>query len=472
MRLSTKIFLALFITFLIPSIFLTRYIIAGIIPTQTGITFSFDGYAIAGLVTTAISLIFFNICYFRFIKMLKLSYAIFFLVTPMTLLYSVGIFLLAQVQSGDDAMSVAVASVMNLSRTDNIVLILWVVLFTLSYLIVFFLSITFICRPLSKVELYSRRLSDGSVPTENFKLGGVKQFKDIEHSLNKINYNYRESENMVRKTNLEAQKFIPKQFFRFLGKTSITELELGNNVQKKATTLFCDMKSSTIISGTLSLEENFNFINSYLNVVSPLVRRYDGFVDKYMGDGLLAVFARPQNAMECAIAILRAIEIKNKGQKKLPNIDARISINTGEVVFGIVGEQERKSPTIISDVVNLASKMQEVNTLIGTKIVFSKTTLSEFPDSYEVSYRYVGVLNIEGQVSTPLFECISYYNKNMKERLSRLKNKFENGVRAYCSGEYKKAKEIFEEVLKYVPSDTPSYVYYNKACEKLDTKKE
>ena len=470
MKLSTKIYLALFITFLVPSIFLSGYIIAGIIPTATGLTFNFDGYAIAGMITIAISSVFFSICYFRFIKTLKLSYAIFFVVVPITLFYAISMFLLAEIESAKDPLGTAVSEVLNIARGGGYVTILWAVLFTLIYLVAVFISLIFICRPLSKVEAFSRRLSDGRVSVDEFKLGGGKQFKEIEHSLNKINYNFKESENLVKKTNLEAQKFIPKQFFKFLGKSSITELELGNNVQKKATTLFCDMKSSTTVSRSLSLEENFNFINSYLNVCSPLVRRYDGFVDKYMGDGILAVFSKPQNAMECALAILRAIDVKNKSQKELPNIYARISIHTGDVVFGVVGEEERKSPTIISDVVNLASKMEEINMFIGTKIIFSKETLNDLPQNFNLQYRYIGVLNVDSQTGAlPLFESLEYYNRNMKDRLTRLKNKFENGVRAYMEGDFKKAKEIFEDILKYAPSDTPSYVYYNKACEKLET---
>ena len=302
---------------------------------------------------------------------------------------------------------------------------------------------------------------------DNFKIGGGKQFKEIEHSLNKINYNYKEKENKLKQTNLETQKFIPKQFFKFLGKSSVEELELGNQVKKNATTLFCDLKSSTNISRTLSLEENFNYINSYLKVVAPLIKRYGGFIDKYLGDGVLAVFSKPQNAIECAHAILRAIEVKNKSQKELPAIDARISINTGEIIFGIVGDEDRKSPTIISDVVNLASKMEEINIYIGTKLLISKQSLNELPQNFDFNYRYTGSLSLNDDVQISLFESLDYYPKSKKEKLKKLKNKFEAGVRAYNEKNYEEAKEIFSAILKQIPDDKPSFVYFNKASEKL-----
>ena len=265
-------------------------------------------------------------------------------------------------------------------------------------------------------------------------------------------------------TNLETQKFVPKQFLKFLGKNSITELELGNQVQKTATTLFCDLKTN--VSRTLSLEENFNYINSYLKTVAPLVKRYDGFIDKYLGDGVLAVFSKAQNAIECSHAIIKAIQVKNKGQKELPKIDARISITTGDLIFGIVGDEERKSPTIVSDVINLSSKMQEINDYIGTKILISKSTLDSLPQNFDFDYRYTGCLSFD-DLQISLFESLDYYPKNKREKLKKLKNKFENGVRYYNEGKFNEAKGCFEVVLHYVADDNPSYVYFNKSNEKL-----
>ena len=325
---------------------------------------------------------------------------------------------------------------------------------------------SYVCRPIQKIERVTSKLGDGRITEGAITIGKTKQFHKIEDSLERNNY--KEKENRVKQADLEAQKFIPKQFLKFLGKGSISELELGNQVQKRATTLFCDLLSSTTVSTTLSLEENFNFINSYLNIISPLVRKYDGFVDKYLGDGILAVFPRAERAIDCAHAIIRAIEVKNKSQKDLPNVDTKISINTGDIVFGIVGEEERKAPTIISDVVNLASKIEDINKFMGTKIVFSKQTLNEIPEKYNLHYRYIGSLTLDGEETTlPLFESLEIYPKDEKDKLVRLKNKFENGVRSYNDGQFKVALQTFQEVLKYLPNDKPSYIYFNKANEKL-----
>ena len=467
MRTSTKIFLAIFIIMAVPAVVLSRYIFDGITPTDTGFSFNFGVPAILGLSFWCASLIFGTICYIRFLKILKLSRVLFFSLMPLTVLYGVGIYLIADLSKLPQTTAKAVRSVLNITTTSAYNSILWAALLTLVYILISFLTFSYICRPVQKIEKVTNKLGDGRINERAIVIGNTKQFQKIEDSLEKINYNYKESENRVKRADIEAQKFVPKQFLKFLGKRSISDLELGNQVQKRATTLFCDLLSSSKVSSTLSLEENFNSINSYLNVISPLVRKYDGFVDKYMGDGILAVFPRAERAIECAHAILRTIELKNKNQKNLPKLDTKISINTGDIIFGIVGEEERKAPTVISDVVNLASKMEEINKFLGTKVVFSKQTLNEIPEKFNFEYRYIGSLSAEDGINIPLFESLSVYPKEKKEKLFRLKNKFENGVRAYNDGNFKEAKGIFEDVLKYISDDKPSYVYFNKASDKL-----
>lgn len=466
MKTSTKIFIVLFILTLIPSIVLFNWIIEGINFSGTSFYYVFNAYNISGIILFFFNTLLGMVLYVRFLRSLKISRAIFFATVPPTLNYAILLFLIASALTLDGEIALFFRNILKINSLYSA--LLWAILITLVYLIIIFLTFAIICKPVQKVEKIAYRLSDGRVREENFNIGKSKQFKNIEASLEKINYNYKEKDNVAKQTDLEAQKFIPKQFLKFLGKNSISELELGNQVQKRATTLFCDIVSSTKVSSSLSLEENFNFINSYLSLVSPIIRKYDGFVDKYMGDSILAVFSRTEKALECATNICRAVEIKNKNQNDLPHVDVRISINTGELIFGIIGEEERKSPTIISDVVNLASKMQEINVLMGTRVIFSKETLNELPTKYQFAYRYIGLITINGGERTSLFENLEVYPRRKKERLMHLKHTFEEGVRNYNEGKFERARLDFKDVLKYVSDDKASYVYFNKACDKME----
>ncbi len=464
MRTSTKIFIIIDILLLVANIFLAGYLIDAIVPTSDGFEFNFTSLAWMSLGFQILYAVLTTILFFRFIKTQRLSNAIFFSVLPLTLVYAVFMTYIVSIKDIDDITAQSVRATLNIStETTSYNHLLWAGLATLIFLVALFVIVLFACRPLSKVERITEKLGDGRIRTDDFKVGGGKQFKEIESSLNKINYNYKEKENKIRKVNLESQKSIPKQFLKLLGKNSVQELELGNNVKKKVTMLFCDLKSE--VNHSLSLEENFNYINSYLKTVAPLIRKFDGFIDKYLGDGLLAFFSKSQNAIECAHSILRAIDVKNKGQKSI--IDARISVNTGEVVFGIVGDDERKVPTIISDSVNLANKMEEINNYIGTKLLISKESMNELPQNFEFDYRYTGNLTLEDETQISLFESLSYYPKNKREKLKKLKSKFESGVIAYNERKYAEAKQLFAYVLHYVADDKPSYVYFNKANEKL-----
>lgn len=470
MKTSTKILLVLFIITFVPTIFLARYLFSAIVPTEIGFVFNFDVYAYVAMSFIVVSMILGSILYIRFIFNLSLSRAIFFSVFPLSVTYAFGLYFLAVVGRYDSPIATSMKLTLNITETNNYNSILWAVLITGFYLVALMLIFAFTCKPVQKLEKITARLGDGRVKEGEFNIGGIKQFKQIENSLEKINYNYKEKENLARKTDLEAQKFIAKEFLKFLGKTSITELELGNQVQKRATTLFCDFQGENEGSESLSLKDNFNFVNSYMNMLSPLIRKYDGFIDKYMNNGVLAVFGKAEKAIDCAHAIFKEVDFKNSMISKFPKVDLKISVNTGDVVFGVVGDENRKAPTIISDVVNLASKMQDINSFLDTKLLFSKQTLNEVSTRFSFEYRYVGSLTVENGTLMAMFESLSCYDKSKKDKLSRTKIKFENGIRAYNDHDYEEAKMFFEEVLKIVPDDRAAYTYYNKAIEKVSLK--
>lgn len=468
MKTSTKILTILAVVAFVSTIFLFKYLLQAVVPTGTTFRLEFTTLSWVALVFLVLSTVLGGILFFKFVKSQKLTNALFFSVVPMTLIYG---FFVAYVSSVKDMTGLTAESVrttLKISSADNSYNnMLWVGLATLIYLVSLFVIIIILCKPLSKVEKVAKNLGDGRMKYDDFKVGGVKQFKEIENSLNKINYQYKEKENKIRQTNLGQQKALSKQFFKFLGRESVTELELGNQVKKTASLLLCDLQCEQKRDRAMSLEENFNYINSYLKVVYPLIKRFNGFVDRYLGDGVLAVFKEPQDAIECGHALLRAIEVKNKSQKELRAIEAKIAINTTEVVFGIVGEDDKKEPQIISEVMETLDKIQEINSYIGTKMLLSKQALENLPQNFQFEYRYTGVLTVDQTMQMPIYESLEPLPKHKKEKLKKLKNKFEAGVRAYNQKNYKEAKENFEFVLHYVPEDKPSYVYFNKIVEKL-----
>ena len=461
MKTSTKIWMIIFIVSTVFGILLAREIFRGLNFGET-LTFNFSVWGWVGIVMNVISNIALAVLFAKFLKTQPFNRVLFFSTVPLTLAFFALSYGLLTINDYNNAPVTYVRQVLNVSTTNSNNY-WWLGLLGLIYLFALFLIFHFNSKPLKKVEKAVYRLGNGHVASD-IEIGGSRTFREIEHSLNKINSNFKEKDNIIQKTNTEYEKFEPKQFLKFLGKNSILDLELGNQVKKEVTTMYVDIHNSTNMSTTLSLEENFNYINGYLNVVSPIIRKFGGFVDKYLGDGILAVFIKPQNALECSKAIYKVIETQNASQKMQPSLDVYISINTGEVVFGIVGEEERKSPTIISDTVNLVSKMEEFNKYFGSKIIFSKRTLNSLKIDYPLSYRYVGSLTLGDKEYLSLFESLECYSKKKRERLEDTKTMFEQAVRYFNLNKCHQAKELFAKILKIARDDKVAYMYFNK-CE-------
>ncbi len=467
MKTSTKILTILAVATVVPTIFLFKYLLDAIVPTGTSFVVSMTPLGWVALAFLVASTIFVGILFFKLVQKQRLASALFLTIVPLTLVYGVFVAYVSSINEMTDITAQSIKTMMKISPGEQSQsAMLWVGLATVVYLLLLFVIIISLCSPLTKVEKVTKNLGDGRLKSDDFKVGGVKQFKEIENSLNKINFQYKQKENKLKQTDLQKQKNLSKQFFRFLGEEGLAELELGKHVKKTATLLLCDLECEKAKNKTLSLEENFNYINSYLKVVYPIIKRFNGFVDKFLGDGVLAVFSEPQEAILCAHALVKAIEVKNKGQKELLPIEAKIVVDTSEVVFGIVGEDDKKEPQIISEVLDNLKKMQETNAYIGTKMLVSKQALNSLPQNFEFDYRYTGVLEVDDK-KIPLYESLETFGKRKKEKILKLKNNFEAGVRAYNQKKFKQAKQEFESVLHYMPDDTPAYVYFNKTLEKL-----
>ena len=460
MKTSTKILLIINIALLIANVFLIRYLVSGIVPTDSGFVFEFSALSWVALVVLIAFLVTFIALYIVFLRNMRLSNLLFFSTLPLTLIYGVFVVYIAKIGDMDDITSASVKATLNLNSTQGVEN-LWIALATVTYLILLFILIAIACRPLRNVERVTQKLGDGRVKMEDYKIAASRQFQEIQHSLNKINYLYKEKDNKLKIANLTTQKYLPKQLLNFLGKNGIEDVETGKSVTREGTILYCDLKPNK----TLSLEENFNYINSYLKVVAPLIKRFDGFVDKYLGDGLIAVFSRAQNAVECAHSILKAVEDRNKNQKKSLNIASRISVHTGILTIALSAEE--KTPTVVSPIINMLSKMEEINEFMGGKLLFSKKTLDSFSSKYNFDFRYLGDLEYEKNIIS-LFESLDCYSKRAREKLKKFKNEFENGVRFYNEKRYREAKAMFEKVLQKIPNDNASFVYFNKCNEKLN----
>ncbi|WP_371357611.1 response regulator, partial [Hydrocoleum sp. CS-953] len=191
--------------------------------------------------------------------------------------------------------------------------------------------------------------------------------------------------------NNSYSRFVPHEFLKFLSKDSIIDVELGNHVSKEMAVMFSDIRSFTALSETMTPQENFNFVNSYLGRVSPKVRDNYGFIVKYLGDGMMAVFPNgADDAVKAGIAKIKEVGEynfirKSQGYKA---IKVGIGIHFGQMMVGMVGEKARMQGDAFSDNVNLTSRLEGLTKFYGVSIIISEAVFTNLadPDQYQIRF--------------------------------------------------------------------------------------
>lgn len=174
--------------------------------------------------------------------------------------------------------------------------------------------------------------------------------------------------------------------------SDFSKLKLGG-VRAVVTILFVDIRNFTQISENLSPQDVTAILNEYFSTIEPIIAKYNGIVNKYMGDGVLAVFGEPikdenhaLSAIKCGIEMREKVKILREKLLKegKPKIEIGIGINTGEVFAGNIGTEERLEYTVIGDNVNLAYRIEAYNQLLKTNFLISQYTYEYVKDFVDV----------------------------------------------------------------------------------------
>jgi len=273
----------------------------------------------------------------------------------------------------------------------------------------------------------------------------------------------------LAKINAAYGRFVPHDFLRFLGHESIVDVKLGDHVQKHMTILFADIRDFTTLSEGMTPEENFNFINSYLSRASPIIRAHNGFIDKYIGDAVMALFPESaDDAVRGAIAMQKRVLLYNEHRQNNGYVPIAIGIglHTGSLMLGTIGSQERMESTVISDAVNLASRLEGLTKLYGAGILISGQTLGYLDDSHNYSYRFVDRVRVKGkQAPVAIFEVYEGDEELLKQLKTQTKTSFEQAVLLYSQQQFAQAQQIFQEILQINTQDKAAILYI-KRCEK------
>lgn len=271
------------------------------------------------------------------------------------------------------------------------------------------------------------------------------------------------------KINSSYSRFVPRDFMRTLKKESIIDVKLGDHVEGEMTVLFSDIRSFTTISEGMTPEENFNFLNDYLKHCIPAIHQNEGFIDKYIGDAVMAIFPyNPTNAIIASIRILKELEkynIKRQQNKQIP-INIGVGIHTGALMLGTIGNDKRMDGTVISDAVNLASRLEGLTKPFGATIIISEFTLNKINNPDDFNYRFLFKVQVKGKNSAvKVYEIFDGDTEELINLKLQTKAEYEKAIQHYFAKEFSKALPLFESVLQQNQNDKASTIYIERLAQ-------
>ncbi|MDH5680429.1 MAG: GAF domain-containing protein [Spirochaetota bacterium] len=222
-----------------------------------------------------------------------------------------------------------------------------------------------------------------------------KLFADLERDrLRLIQENYLK----LKELNKSIERFIPREPIKLLHKKSIEHVELKDQINVDMTIMFVDIRSFTSISEKITPAQTFDMLTIYTKQISPVIRNHNGFIDTYIGDGIMALF--PEKVDD---AVMAAINMQNEMDNINIDLEAQgydqikigIGIHFGNVTLGIIGEEDRLQVTVISDAVNLASRVEQLTKQYNSPIIVTEGVLSRLEE--KVPSKSLGEVEVKGR---------------------------------------------------------------------------
>jgi two-component system sensor histidine kinase ChiS len=196
----------------------------------------------------------------------------------------------------------------------------------------------------------------------------------------------------VARLALAAERLVSREFVELLGCGSFAELKLGACVERDMSVLFADLQGFTKASERMTSRQVFGWLNKRFGAVVPALRANGGFVDKFIGDALMALFAQsPKGALRAAIEASHAMRSVD-GINRLG-----IGVHHGPTMIGTLGEKDRFAPTVVSDTVNVAARLESLTRRFGSSALVSEETLNQLDGVERPSTRYLGAFRVKGR---------------------------------------------------------------------------
>lgn len=282
-------------------------------------------------------------------------------------------------------------------------------------------------------------------------IGGAFRYLVLERSVNELRSTF---------SNYQSDKFVARL------EEEPEATKIGGD-SKEVTIIFTDIKGFTSFSEKHTPQEVVNRLNEYLGEMVQVIEEYDGYVDKFIGDGIMAYWGAPlaqaehaKLAVACIVAMKKSMEIlciKWQADGVEP-FAIRAGVQSGEVVAGNIGLRGKKMEyTVIGDTVNQAARLESSAKYYGVDVLVGENTYLGTRDTY--GYRELDKVRMMGkQVPVRVYELI----ENQSESIRKLNEKFSAALAIYRGRNWEQAETYFAAILAEFPDDRPSEIYLER----------
>jgi len=282
-----------------------------------------------------------------------------------------------------------------------------------------------------------------------------------------------EREEAMRRIYEIAGKFVPHEFIRSLGRNVITDVRLGDQIEKTVTVLFTDIRDYTSFSEQMTPAENFSFVCSFNEQMGPIIRKHNGFINQYLGDAIMAIFpGNSSDALAAAVEMQIAVREFNtqRGLSHQRPIQLGVGMHTGPLIMGITGDKERLDAATISDTVNTASRIENLTKYYKAHIIISDSTLQQIKSPENFDLRPLGLVQVKGKREPiSIYECFSGIPEEELQKKQITVSTFKDGISNYLNKSFSKAFMAFQHVLETNPEDHTANFFLGKTARYITT---
>ncbi len=268
------------------------------------------------------------------------------------------------------------------------------------------------------------------------------------------------------------RRFVPSQFLESLAHRDISGISVGEHVLKTMNVMFADLRGFTSLAERLDPRGIIELLNRYFPSMERPITEEGGFIDSFAGDEIMALFdASADASVRAGIAMWRSLDEFNlrslaHGQ---PTLQMGIGVNTGPVVLGTVGGQNRIQCTVIGDTVNLASRIEQLTKLYGARMLIGEETLRRLGNPAAFSIRRVDRVAVKGKnAAVDLYEVIDAETSERRAAKIATRDLMDSAMTLYYDGAFDEALPRFAQTLREDPDDEVARLFADRCAQYRD----